>query len=60
MLPVILVLLLSLVFALAAWAIAREMNQPRWVALAAAAATLIATSGLGMVVLNYIAPPGVN
>lgn len=30
MLPVLVVLLSSLVFSLAAWAIAREMNQPRW------------------------------
>ena len=62
MLPGLFVLLSSLTAALAAWAIAREMHQPRWIALAAAAATLIAVSpgSLGMAVLKYLAPPGIN
>ena len=60
MLPVLILLLFSLLASVTAWAIAREMHQPRWVALAAAAATLIAVSGLGLAVLNYLVPPGVN
>lgn len=52
------VLLLGLVFAFAAWAIARELNLLPWAALAAAGATLIAVSTLGMTILTYLNRPG--
>jgi hypothetical protein len=54
MLPVLLVLLLSLVFSLIAWTVAREMNLSRWAALAAAGATLVAVCALGMTILSYL------
>ena len=47
-------LLAGLVFALAAWTIAREMRLPPWGALVAAGATGIAVSGLGIAVLAYL------
>lgn len=57
---VVLVLLAGLVSALAVWAVAREMTLPRWGALTAAGATVIAVSGLGIAILTYLSsvPPG--